>query len=391
MSTPVYSYFYPLSTSCPERQSRALQHNVTLADETELAQRAEPLFDGHQQPNTYCIGDPSKNTWDDADPSAMAQQVDLARDHGVDGFIFDTYLGQKQGRRVHEMADVLDHAFLENTAVAGMKFAIMSVLGSPRVVLPVPRNTGYEEQDRYYDPTRGTVETIVDHAAKNYWDHEDYIRILGRPYLSIFTSDMRKAAGEEGALSLPDTIEYMKEYAERRYGVEPYIAGVCLKAKHALPLFERGADAMTGYAFLPNFGANSEPVQDHADLLAQRVSDWEMITSQLNKPYVPPVVVGWDASPRGISGSRIEDVSGVYPFTPIVTGSDSQLFGEMLVKQRNFVEAHVPPNERYTPVTAWNEITEGAALLPKVNPDGSINKDYLDVLKQARTGQSHPD
>lgn len=383
MKTPAYAYFYPLSTACPERQQRAALNNYVLPDETQLCQDAEPLYPGHAQPVTHCLGDIATRNWDDADPEAMEKQIALATSNGVDGFIFDTYLGQKRGKRVYEMGDVLDEAFLGSRQSDAMKFALMSVLGSPRVVLPVPKTKGFEEKDRYYDPTKGTVEEIIDHSAQNYWTRDNYIRIGDRPYLSVFTSDMRTATGEDSeALSLPDTIEYMKEYSSREYGIEPYIAGVCLKAKHAKPLFERGADAMTGYAFLPNFGADSEPVQDYATLLQERMQDWQTITTQIDKPYVPPAVVGWDASPRGINGSRIEDVSGTYPFTPIVEGGSSELFAGMMRAQRDFVARNVPEAERYTPITAWNEITEGAALLPKVRPDGSIDMSYLDAVRQ---------
>ena len=385
MKTPVYSYFYPLSTACPERQTRALEHGYELPDETQLCQDAEPLYSGHKQPVTYCLGEAAVKNWDDADPQSMERQAQLARAYGVDGFIFDTYLGQKNGKVVHEMGGVVDDAFLGSGASQVIKFAIMSVLGSPRVALPVPKTKGFEESGRYYDPTKGTARTIIDKCAQDYWNRDNYIRIGDKqqPYLSVFTSDMRTAgAAEEGALTLPDSIEYMKEYSSQEYGIEPYIVGVCLKAQHAIPLFERGADAMTGYAFLPNFGAAADPVQQYDSLLQQRMDDWVRIATQLDKPYVPPVVVGWDASPRGISGSRIEDVSGVYPFTPIVEGSTSDLFDKMLRAQHDFVQARVPESERYTPITAWNEITEGAALLPKVNQDGTLDSGYLDMLRE---------
>ncbi len=387
LEAPTLAYFYPLTTQCPERQRRASDHGVVLVDETQLCQDAEPLYEGHAQPVVHCLGDTAIRNWDDADPKAMEKQAELASNNGVNGFIFDTYLGRKNGRRVHEMRRVLDDAFLGSAAASELTFAVMSVLGSPRVVLPVPKTKGFDEYERYYDPTRGTVETIIDHCATTYWGRDNYLRLGGdRPYLSVFTSDMRSAtAQDEGALSLPDTIEYMKEYSSRVYGVEPYIAGVCLKAKHAQPLFKRGADAMTGYAFLPNFGSSADPVQQYADLLEQRIKDWHDIARQIDKPYVPPVVVGWDASPRGINGPQIEDVSGTYPFTPIVEDGSSSLFSEMLRTQQEFIRANVPPDERYVPLTAWNEVTEGAALLPRVKPDGTLDASYLEAVRDFTT------
>ena len=103
----------------------------------------------------------------------------------------------------------------------------------------------------------------------------------------------------------------MKEYSWRKYRIEPYLATVCLRVTHALDHLAAGADSMTGYGFIPDF------------------------TESMRRPIQnSPVVVGWDASPRGSipEGKHFRDIQGMYPFTP---------------------------------VTAWNDITEGAALLPK--------------------------
>src|ERR1044072_1805568 len=102
MKTPVVSYFYPLTVECPERQARAAEYGFELPDETQLCQDARPLYEGHIQPVTYCLGDVALKNWDDTNKAAMERQIELASGHGVDGFIFDTYLGEKNGRRVHE-------------------------------------------------------------------------------------------------------------------------------------------------------------------------------------------------------------------------------------------------------------------------------------------------
>jgi len=314
----------------------------------------------------------------------MQRQIDLASENGVDGFIFDTYIGRKDGRPVKEAIAPLDNAFL-GSELGDFKFAIMSVLGSPRAVLPVPKDRGFEESGRYYDRTRGTIEEIVDHAVKNYWDEDNYIRMTGanRPYMSLFTSDMRAVDYDsEDDLTLPESIEYLKEYSYLKYRIEPYLAVVCLRASHALPLIERGADAMTGYAFLPDF--KGEPIQDYRKSIDQRILDWDTISEQISKPYIPPVVVGWDASPRGYADENtdIRDVAGLYPYTPIVEGANDMDFRRMLRLQRDYMERKsVPISERYTPITAWNEVTEGAALLPKVTRDGRLDKRLLEAVR----------
>lgn len=315
----------------------------------------------------------------------MHRQIELAHENGLSGFIFDTYIGQKANKPIHEMKAVLDTAFLGQEASRKLSFATMAILGSPRVVLPVPAEKGYEEMDRYYDFSKGTVEEIIDHNVRTYWSQENYFRIKGRPYLSIFSHDRRQ--GREGERSVPEMVEYMKEYSLRRYSIEPYIAGVCLRADAAVPLLAHGADAMTGYAFLCDFeNMESEPVQDYSDLLDQRVDDWETIQKDIgDKPYVPPVVVGWDASPRGAHNVRLDDVRGMYPFCPIVENGSPELFEKMLNLQADFVQKHVPEDERYQIITAWNEITEGAALLPRIAANGEVDDSYLAVLRKYRT------
>ena len=69
-----------------------------VVDETALCQGAKPLFYGHSQPNVYTFdGTADSTVWDDADPRVMQSQIDLAQNYGIDGFIFDTYVGVKGG------------------------------------------------------------------------------------------------------------------------------------------------------------------------------------------------------------------------------------------------------------------------------------------------------
>lgn len=380
---PIYSYFYPVSTQCPERQERARTHGYELVDETQLCQDAQPLYEGHDQPVTYSLGDVATRNWDDADPEAMAPQIELATKHGISGFIFDSYLGQKSGKSVHEMKSVINEGFLGAENANSINFALMAALGSPRVTLPISPGMAFKEQRRDYDRTKGTVETIVDACATQYWNRDNYIRMGydDQPYLSIYASEAKNV---EGSLTLPDMLEYLKEYSQRRYKIEPYVVGV-LKAPSARAHFEQNVDAMTGYAFLPNFEPDAEPIQDYSSLLEQRIAEWHEITTASSKPFVPPVVLGWDGSPRGINGPTLEEVTGVYPFTPIVTGNTPETFERMLREQRNFVTQHVPPKDSYTVITAWNEITEGTALLPKVQPDGSLDSRYLQIVNSIGT------
>lgn len=166
---------------------------------------------------------------------------------------------------------------------------------------------------------------------------------------------MRKYSNNNNKdMSHADVINYMKEYSWRKYRIEPYLATVCLRVTYALDHLAAGADSMTGYGFLPDFTESMwRPIRNYREQVIKRIEEWDAIQEQIDKPYIPPVVVRWDVSTRESipEGKHFRDIQGMYPFTPI---------------------------------TAWNEITEGAALLPKILPDGSIDNSYLAKIRELR-------
>ena len=85
----------------------------------------------------------------------------------------------------------------------------------------------------------------------------------------------------------------------------------------------------------------------------KRIEEWNTIQEQIDKPYIPPVVVRWDVSTRESipEGKHFRDIQGMYPFTPIA---------------------------------AWNEITESVALSPKILSDGSVDNSYLAKIRKLR-------
>lgn len=146
----------------------------------------------------------------------------------------------------------------------------------------------------------------------------------------------------------------MKEYSWRKYRIEPYLATVCLRVTHALDHLAAGADSMTSCGFLPDFTESMRrPIQNYREQVIKRVEEWNTIQEQIDKPYIPTVVIRWDASTRGSipEGKHFRDIQGMYPFTPI---------------------------------TAWNETTEGTALLSKILPDGSVDNSYSAKIRELR-------
>lgn len=137
---------------------------------------------------------------------------------------------------------------------------------------------------------------------------------------------MRKYSNNNKDMSHAD----MKEYSWRKYRIEPYLATVCLRATRALDHLAAGADFMTGYGFLPDFTESvRRPIQNYREQVIKRIEEWGTIQEQIDKPYIPPVVVGWNASPCG-------------------------------------------------------SIPEGAALLSKILPDGSVDNSYSAKIRELR-------
>lgn len=131
-------------------------------------------------------------------------------------------------------------------------------------------------------------------------------------------------------MSHADVINYMKEYSWRKYRIEPYLATVCLRVTHALDHLAAGANSMTGYGFLPDFTESvRRPIQNYREQVIKRIEEWDIIQEQIDKPYIPPIVVGWDVSPRG-------------------------------------------------------SIPESVALLSKILPDGSVDNSYLAKIRELR-------
>lgn len=380
--SPLGAYFYPLSSKSPERVHRAQLYEYDLKDETVLPQEARPLYKGHKQPNTYCLGDSKLTTWDDSDPSIMKRQIELAKESGLDFFIFNTYIGSKNGQIIRDLTEPLEQSFLKLNSKFG--FGVMFTLGQSRVVLPIPANPDFKEQDRNFDLNELTVKSMVDSCATKYWQKNSYLHIKQRPYISIYKAGLDLSSNSPDFNKLGRFIELIRNYSTRKYGIDPYIVGVIKVASDGKQLERLGVDALTGYAFLPNFSKSAPPIQNYDNLLNYRMREWDDISNSCKVPFIPPAVVGWDASPRGEQGYDIKKVAGIYPYTPIVEKANSISFKKMLNSSISFVQKNTRNDEQYNIICAWNEVSEGCSLLPTIENE-HVSFDYLNVIKTTVT------
>ena len=380
---PVGTYFYPFTTKDEEVVARAARAGFPPVDETELVKHASPMFHGHEQPKTYCLGDPTITNWDNTDPEAMDTQIGLMQDVGLEFVVFDTYGGIRDGRKVREYDGPL--ATFLKAETGDLKFAIMWSVDAPRVILPVPGNADLKkEPGRAYDVTPETARFIVDECITKYWNQPSYLHINGRPHLSLYNTVMPINDETKGPfLRFSNEI---KDYARRQYKVEPYLVAIGRGSRKA----NDAMDAASAYALLPDFFCDSEYyIQDYDDLVAGLPKRWRDISGSIHVPFVPPAVLAWDASPRGAPGQRLEDVAGRYPFTPVVVGSTPEKAAALLQATLDWVsnDVRIPLSERYGIICAWNEISEGATLLPEVK-DGVADFSYFTAIAKVLRNRS---
>jgi hypothetical protein len=109
-------------------------------------------------------------------------------------------------------------------------------------------------------------------------------------------------------------------------------------------------------------------------LRAAAFAEYERYVAELDVPFYPNVTVGWDASPRTDQSRPFE--RGRYPWTTTFDPTPEE-FKDGLLLAKTFLERHRQPHPIIT-VNAWNEWTEGSALLPDThNAHG-----YLEAIRE---------
>lgn len=370
------AYYFPQSSlgkDLGERTASSHPWNESL-----MVQYAKSYFAGHDQPKCFTY-DGSSTTWDDSKPDAVNAQITLAEKHGMDYFIFDTYRGYRNGKPVTE----LTAAFENFKAAQGkvMKFGLMFVLSGPRLVLPFDPEMERTETSRNYDLSIDTAKMISDFIIEQVLD-QSYLVLDGRPCVWLMPSKSQLKDAR-----FPGFIDTIRNECVLSSSTSPLILGVVRSKEEVYALPKDCFDAVTGYAFLPDFSPNADPIQDYAERLRIVENDWIEIAEVGDCDWLPPAVVGWDASPRGKICTSWPSIarSRAYPYTPIITDNTPEAFEHMLQKCAHFIQtrSRLP----LLNITAWNEIGEGCALLPRIS-NGSVDDSFLRKVKTLKEGCS---
>lgn len=388
LETPIIAYFYPQDNTDKLRLAAAKKAGKSsIPSEMELLKQATPLFKNHTHP-TYTIGD-GITEWQDTDKNAIARQAEIAREYGLDAWMLLTYTGVLNGKKHTELQGAVK--IIANRKDS-LQFAFASCLGLPRTILPVPHGKEQSRsKERNFDLTPETFFTIIDEAAK-YWGNPRYLRLNGKPLITIY--GLRPASVQKLAKIRPNLVEELELFAEKKYGEKIHLTANAFDSPGAIVLSKFGFKHITTYSHLPTFDQlqhdpdsknatnDNQDVQNYLDQLRKRKKEWyTLLRDKRVNAFTPNVTVGWDGSSRGEPGLKPDQVSGKFPWFPIIDDATPENFKIGLREVWEYLK-HIPTENRILLILAWNEIGNGSVLLPRVNADGNIDFSHLKTLKQ---------
>lgn len=342
--------------------------------EWELLRTASPRFDGHRQPRI-----PARGYQDDSLPETFDDQIPLAVAAGVDGFLFDFYW-YDDGPYLNR---ALDEGFLHSAHRSSVEFAIM--WANHELVNIFPATNAQVPRLKEGQLNWSAFVQMTDHVISRYFSQENYLRIDGKPWFSVY--EIGRLI--EGFGSIAETARALRDFEARTIAAGfpgLHLDGV-LWGFAVLPeastienpaglISTLGFSSATSYVWIHHIDAADSPfpVGDWNALRDAAFADYEASAATLSVPVYPNATVGWDPSPR-TDPTTLFEAHG-YPWTPVWDATPDE-FKEGLLAARDFLDRHRPEHPLIT-INAWNEWTEGSALLP----DTHHGTAYLDAIRE---------
>ena len=352
--------------------------------EWELLKTTKPLFPGHRQPK-----EPEWGYFDESSPEWMEKQIDLARESGITGFMFDWYW--YEGERFLEKP--LDEAFLAAPNRKSLKFFLMwanhswgtwpaleddfkAMIGNENQSGKVFLTIRHSEQD---------LRDVMEYCCEKYFRCENYWKIHGKPVYSFYNCNTLFRFIEPRAV-----VRIVNEVAQKHGfpGIHTLMnIGCCNDNEYycdwgRIPtLRDNGFDAVFAY----NSGLRSDfertvapdrPTLDYSFMMENQKYCWERI-AEAGLPFVPSVTVGLDVSPRWSRKLTYPWDYAATGYYPIVVENTPERIAEML-KQALATDSPA------VIVNAWNEWSEGMALIPDKHSGSAV----LDAIKNVLTSAS---
>lgn len=319
--------------------------------------RAEPLFEGHEQPRL-----PGEfGEYDLTDPEIHSRQTALAQKFGVDGFCMYFYwfggkrLLEKPVEAWRENPDLLPYCL----SWANESWTRRWDGKSQHVLMGQEYGTGYIE---------ALFADLLPHFQAPH-----YMTLGGEPILVIHRAD-----------HIPDPQEFSSTV--QKLAADAGFPGIHLVAAETAAGIQPGPIGFSAVAEFPPVGANTlgvaelVPVRALKSNFRGRLMSYERLARRyMKRPAAaftryPGAVPGWDNTPRRREASTIyKDPS-------------PQLFGEWAAHARA-QEAAARGEMGLFFINAWNEWAEGAVL----EPDKQNGPAYLEALSSTTGAATAPE
>jgi hypothetical protein len=344
--------------------------------EWRLLERAEPRFPGHRQPRR-----PVEGSFDEATAEAAARQMDLAAEHGIDGFLVDFYW-YDDGPYLHR---ALDEGILKAANRSPFEFALMWANHDLVDIFPSTSPEGPHRLIKAGGIDRRAFDAMVEHVVARYFTDPRYLRVEGRPWLSVYELGnlVEGLGGLDGAR---DALQSLDRAAQRAgfpgvhldavvWGMSVLPGGLGIDQPAEL-LTELGFRSATSYVWIhhTDVAAGDFPVGDWATVRRDAFADYRRLSRELPVPFHPNVTVGWDSSPRTAQDAPWR--RGGYPWLPVWDPGPEE-FRQGLEEAKALIQEFHPASPVVT-LNAWNEWTEGSYLLP----DTDRGTAYLEAVRQ---------
>ena len=342
--------------------------------EWELVKRAEPRFEGQQQPKV-----PAWGYEDEADPAVMAKKIDAAADNGLTAFIFDWYWHEEGPY----LSRALEEGFLKAKNNGRLKFSLMWANHDWVDIHPATRDRSYATL-AYGSVTEETFVKATEHMINTYFCHPSYWKVNNGLYFSIY--ELMSLVKEFG--SIENTKRIMEDFRSRvrTAGLGELHLNAVVWGVQILPgekkitnpnemLKEIGFDSVTSYVWIHHQELKEFPKTAYSEIREASMKDFEKFTDTYDVPYYPNVTMGWDSSPRTIQSDIFDNLG--YPYMATLDGNTPEEFEKALVGAKSFLDKGLT-NAKILTINAWNEWTEGSYL----EPDMLNGMGYLEAIRR---------
>lgn len=243
----------------------------------------------------------------------------------------------------------------------------------PRGVLPVKLKPGPEVDTNrlvYTDPD--DFLDLIRFLERNYFCRSNYFCINKTPLFSIFDSTffVRQLGVDQTKQAIKKARKLMVDMGYRGL----HIIAINPAANFIHCYKEIGFDSLSHYVWLPEW--KGDYLQDYRELTQKRSAEWLNFQQSSDMPYFASISPGWDASPRAESYKTLRPKK--YPWWPIVTDEDPELFCNFLKKAIRFSHEQNDPPIIF--IASWNEWSEGHYL----EPDTRHGTDWLKAVQEAK-------